>query len=363
MDILNNRDRDPSIGEARAVGAFGNSASARLHTPRRGFTLVELLVVIGIIGVVLGLLLPATQKVRSAAARIQCANRLKQMGLALHMYNDTEGAFPPGYIFTPPAPSVALPAGRSVSGAGSVGMKVDRYMPPGVQFPNAPTIPPSDPGWGWASYLLPYLEQQPLFNQIDFGLPVAGPSAQAVRTTVLSAYTCPADAFTGVFPVLTASNVRLADAATNSYAACFGAWGELNFYPDAGTGIFYRNSKTRMSDITDGTSHTFAIGERAALFTQTPWAGVMTGGFPRTTPGAPVYSSLIEGAPVMVLARIGSKPLNDPHCEPYDFFSPHQGVVQFLFADASVQPMGVGVSVSVLQALATRGSGDATGDY
>ena len=89
----------------------------------------------------------------------------------------------------------------------------------------------------------------------------------------------------------------------------------------------------------------------------------MTGGTPRTTPGAPVYNSLMEDSPTMVLARIGNKPLNDPYCEPYDFFSPHRDVVQFVFADASVHSMAVGTSVSVLQALATRAGDDATGEY
>lgn len=212
----------------------------------------------------------------------------------------------------------------------------------------------NQPGWGWAFQLLPYLEQEALNRRIDPSQPVESPSNLEVRTVPQRVYTCPSDRDTGLFLVETGIGAELAYASTNSYAGCYGKLGLINTEPDAGNGLFYRNSRVRIADILDGTNTTLAVGERAALFTQSPWAGVMTGGTTRTNPGAPVYVSMIEWAPTMVLARIGNKPLNDPYSEPYDFFSPHTGVVQFVFADGSVHAISTTAPVPILQALATR---------
>src|ERR1700722_696191 len=112
----------------------------RRDTFRRAFTLIELLVVIAIIALLVGLLLPAVQKVRDAAARSSCQNNLKQIALAIQGYHDAQKAFPPGYI-----------SGASANGNDT------------------------GPGWGWAAYILPYMEQQSLFAQINFTLPIEAP--------------------------------------------------------------------------------------------------------------------------------------------------------------------------------------------
>jgi prepilin-type N-terminal cleavage/methylation domain-containing protein len=312
----------------------------RPHPARRarGFTLIELLVVIAIITVLIGLLLPAVQKVREAANRVSCTNNLKQIGLALHNYHDTRGSFPSAYLYTPPG---------STTPPWSAVRKFDRPPP-------TPPRKPESPGWGWAALLLPFLEQDNLYNQITLTVPVEGVSHLGVRTTKLRVYTCPSDRSTGVFSVLTDTGEFVADAATNSYAACYGSQGLLGTDPDNGTGIFSRNSRVTIADVHDGTSNTLAVGERGAFFTQTPWAGVMTGGSARTTADAPVFTSIAEPPPTMVMARVGRKQLNDPYCEPYDFFSAHPGVCPFVFADGSVHGVRLTADVAVLQALATR---------
>ena len=121
---------------------------------RRGFTLIELLVVIAIIAILIALLLPAVQQAREAARRSQCSNNLKQIGIALHSYHETARCLPPGWI--------------GVSG--------------GVPSANGPN------GWGWASHLLPQLEQTPLHRKINFNATVDHASNALIRDQALPAF-------------------------------------------------------------------------------------------------------------------------------------------------------------------------------
>ena len=316
---------------------------------RRGFTLIELLVVIAIIGVLIGLLLPAVQKVREAAARLSCQNKLKQIGLALHGFHGVHERLPPAYDYVPPPGGPPKPW----------------FPPPPPKLPPAwDKLPPDffidpvDPGWGWAAHLLPHLEQDPLHRRIDFTKPTTSPSAADVRTTPLAAYTCPADRETGPYMMYSMAGNMVDEASTNSYAACYGAMGLLAAEPDKGNGVFSRNSKTRLGEITDGTSSTLAVGERPALFAKAPWVGAVTNAVISTTPNAPVYSSSTHTAPVMPMARVWTRPLNDPWSNPLDFFSPHSLVANFVYADGSVHAIPFSADLGVVQALATRAGGE-----
>ena len=157
-------------------------------------------------------------------------------------------------------------------------------------------------------------------------------------------------------------NQPMGSAYTTSYAACFGSFGLINSDPDYGNGLFQRNSHHRIADITDGMSSTLMVGERAAFFAKTPWAGVFMAGTVRTSPGAPVYTATVELAPAMALSRVGSRSLNSPYSEPYDFFSPHTGLVHFLMADGSVRPMSTSMDLITLQDMATRADSEIVND-
>lgn len=317
----------------------------------RAFTFVELLVTLAIVAMMVSLALPAIQTARESSRRAQCSNHLKQVGVALHAFHDALRTLPSGYIFDPYAPVTA----DSAAGSGPGSPRARRFDAPP---PPSGVIYPQSPGWGWAALLLPYMEQTSLSTQIDFGSLVESSHMARVRTHALPHLTCPTDTDTGVFTVLDELNVALCQAATNSYVACFGAYGLINTEPDVGNGLFQRNSHVRFAQISDGLSQTVAVGERPALFAKAPWAGVITGGTVRTTPGAPVHTAVVELAPIMALARAANRPLDSPYSEPYDFFSPHRDIVHFVLADGSVQALTAGLDLEVFHALATRANRD-----
>src|SRR5947208_11147910 len=180
------------------------------------FTLIELLVVIAIIAVLIGLLLPAVQKVREAANRIKCSNNLKQLCLGLHNYAGVRGSFPAAY--------------------------------------EAPSL---NPGWGWGSNILPFVEQDSLYkaagiNVLTFGNGANPALPNNFTQSVLSIFRCPSNAAPDLNPM------RLYFALSN-YRAVAGPITYPYFFvnQDMG-GVMWQNSKIRFTDISDGTSNTLA---------------------------------------------------------------------------------------------------------
>jgi prepilin-type N-terminal cleavage/methylation domain-containing protein/prepilin-type processing-associated H-X9-DG protein len=196
---------------------------------RSGFTLIELLVVIAIIAILIGLLVPAVQKVREAAARSQCQNNLKQIGLALHNYHGVFKKFPAGWVGNGAAPNLS---------------------------------------YGWPTLTLPYLEQNTLYSRISPDTRALGTVFKADLAALqfpVATFICPSDPegtqgeLNDNRPFTKAVPGQTVYIAKSNYA---GNAGDYTGNLGCGTGIFYQDSKVRIVDIGDGTSNTFLVGER-----------------------------------------------------------------------------------------------------
>jgi prepilin-type N-terminal cleavage/methylation domain-containing protein len=205
---------------------------------RKGFTLIELLVVIAIIAVLIGLLVPAVQKVRESAARSQCQNNLRQIGLALHHFHDNYQRFPSGLM---------VPVGNGQSGS---------IFPSTCPRCQQPPIPG---GWGsWLTWILPYIEENNLYSEVNLRAReytyCQGPTSPGA--TVVSTYICPSD---------------YVPRKVIQYGAYY--FGVNSYFGNAGTrawpvsvasfnGVLYYNSSVKIADVTDGTTQTLLAGER-----------------------------------------------------------------------------------------------------
>jgi prepilin-type N-terminal cleavage/methylation domain-containing protein/prepilin-type processing-associated H-X9-DG protein len=317
-----------------AEGCIMNSHRYR----ERAFTLIELLVVIAIIAILIGLLLPAVQKVRDAAARTQCINNMKQMGLALHNYHDTNGK---------------LPAGVTPTAGGY------------YQY------------WSWMAQLMPFYEQQNLYRQADawahgtntayqwwpwggFWLSPMTPANPALGT-VVKTLICPADGRTDI--VMPGSQAGLnGNVAFTGYLAVGGVSADFNNYTNSATqGIMYWGSATRITDIKDGTSNTLMVGERPPSadlyygwwFAGAGWDGSGVGDVILGARELGYASSL--GCPS---TKVGLQPGNvNTTCDQVHFWSFHTGGANFLMGDGSCRFTAYSNDI-VLPQLSTRAGGE-----
>jgi prepilin-type N-terminal cleavage/methylation domain-containing protein/prepilin-type processing-associated H-X9-DG protein len=308
------------------------------RTPRAAFTLIELLVVIAIIAILIGLLLPAVQKVRGAAARLQCQNNLKQIGLAIHGYHDIYGTMPPGNGYGPGA----------------------AYMQR-----------------SWMVPLLPFVEEDNRFRQIDMGksqldqsINASGVSNLSVIQQNLKVVLCPADG-NSITPMTRADMASGLSLALTSYASNvgdhrngsgtgFGPFPDGGWY-DYGNGSS-DSSQTRgvitrcgygasFAEVSDGLSNTFVIGEVIPSFcVWEDWGhqSFATTAFPINYRNQDFQSGILS-------------PWNANEC--ITFRSYHTGGAQFLFGDGAVHMLNESMDYTVYRALASRAGEEVVSDY
>ena len=309
---------------------------------RRGaFTLIELLVVIAIIAILIGLLLPAVQKVREAAARMQCSNNLKQIALAAHNYHSAFGTLPPGVV----------------------GSLLPRDLTPGSPFMSNTWV-------GTLAYLLPYLEQDNVYKQLQVDWNVDAPKDAGtgnqtawwlnptnfnVAKTRIKTFLCPSDDADTVTPTYNvyysfgmnnytfwgvrdpsesgAQGPSIVLGRTNylSVEGCFGVTNDP-FY-DQFQGMFTNRSRTKLTEVIDGTSYTVAFGE----------------GLGEINPTTRARDRLWSWMGCSMVTYWGAmNQIQDPNWPHwYNFSSRHPGIVQFVFGDGSVRSVRASVGYDV----------------
>lgn len=289
---------------------------------RLGFSLLELLVVLALLILLIGLTLAAVQKARASAARADCANRLRQLGVALHSYHDARGR---------------LPQGMSYNGG------KDPY-----------------PFLSWLARILPYTEQASLWTETEEAFRLdrdfLSPSGHPARGAVVRLFLCPSDSRIGEAKPISATGASVA------FTSYLGVEGR-----DAGVvdGLLYMDSRHRFADIKDGASNTLLVGERppsanlAFGWWYAGWGQDKNGDAEmvlgvRTRNYSGKVGECEEGPYHFTPGRF------DNPCDTFHFWSPHSGGAHFVFADGSLHFLAYSAD-SVLPALATRAGGEVVG--
>ena len=311
---------------------------------QRGFTLIELLVVIAIIGVLIALLLPAVQKVREAVNRLKCANNLKQLGLAMHHHHDTMKTFPPAYVNT----------GEFYRGT--------RFV---ITH-------------GWAPFLLPYIEKQPLYDRYRWELPLYAPENQPVVATQLKDFQCPSAPEQDRYMRFSAFEAFGTRGACGDYTVALGVdprLAELGWVDRVGD---YRGALnntrqpasqmitptfigTRLADMRDGTSTTILLTEDAGRPRR--WQAGMAGD-DQVLNGAPwdhyQGSIILQGATYDGMAQPGQCALNCTN--DHEVYAFHSGGANAVFVDGSVHFLKVGMDIRIMARLITRAGSEVVSD-
>jgi prepilin-type N-terminal cleavage/methylation domain-containing protein/prepilin-type processing-associated H-X9-DG protein len=296
---------------------------------RPAFTLIECLVVIAIIGTVVGLLLAAVQRVREAANRLSCSNHLKQLGLALVHHHDTYGVLPSNGGWDREQWILSVDGQRIFVSTHDATVSITFYW--GVGDPNRP---PQDQTGSWAYAALPFLEQDNVYRGRAWTVP-------------LQLYICPSR-----------RPVQAQEAVNDQYGTYQGGgwvWGKTDYAANALL-VPNRPRCLRLADVTDGTSHTVLLGEKAMSplnYSTGTWywdEPFFTGGSGGTQRGSGLSPS--DGTAVV------RDSLDMDFTYRFNWGSPHPAGAQFLFADGSVRLLAYGTPVSTVHALLTPNGGD-----
>ncbi len=317
--------------------------STNLSKPLHGFTLVELLVVIAIIGILVALLLPAIQAAREAARRAACQSNFKQVGVAMQNFVSAKGHFPSGQNVWRGRFNCANPGGRTGNVPGRI-------------------------GWGWGTFILPYLEQQAVYDRMDFEMPgVAEPwfaigDSFVAAATQLPVYLCPSDPqdqelidccspmFNGGTQEEDVGRSNMAGVADSRDFTCGqgGSFARLD-----GNGMLFTKSKLSFAEITDGSSNTLLVGEVVGVGPGT------NAGFMWVSHDVLHTANSINTFLQYTTSFSGPYPRGVTHSvDEGGFSSFHPGGCHFVFADGSVHFISESIDVFTLAALTTRADGE-----